>query len=70
MGETLALGPGELGVPVLSVLLLSPIAYFLGEKMPFKKTGKDKWKSPSGKKMSGAQVRAYYAKVNGSKKKK
>tara|TARA_R100001086_G_scaffold140636_1_gene73844 strand:+ start:81 stop:305 length:225 start_codon:yes stop_codon:yes gene_type:complete len=32
MGETLALGPGELDVPVLSVLLLSPIAYFLGEK--------------------------------------
>ncbi len=38
--------------------------------MPFKKVGKDKWKSPSGKKMSGKQVRAYYAKVNGSKKKK
>jgi hypothetical protein len=30
--------------------------------MPFKKVGKDRFKSPSGKTMTGAQVRAYYAK--------
>ena len=30
--------------------------------MPFKKTGKDTYTSPSGRKMSGAQVKAYYAK--------
>ena len=29
--------------------------------MPFKKTGKDTYKSPSGRKFSGKQVKAYYA---------
>lgn len=29
--------------------------------MPFKKTGKDTYKSPSGKKFTGKQVKAYYA---------
>jgi hypothetical protein len=30
--------------------------------MPFKKVGKDKFKSPSGKIYTAKQVRAYYAK--------
>ena len=30
--------------------------------MPFKKTGKDTYKSPSGRKMTKKQVKAYYAK--------
>ena len=30
--------------------------------MPFKKVGKDLYKSPSGRTMTGAQVKAYYAK--------
>lgn len=29
--------------------------------MPFKKTGKDEYRSPSGKKYTGKQVKAYYA---------
>lgn len=29
--------------------------------MPFKKVGRNKYKSPSGKKYTGKQVRAYYA---------
>lgn len=29
--------------------------------MPFKKVGRDKFKSPSGRKFTGKQVRAYYA---------
>lgn len=29
--------------------------------MPFKKTGKDTYTSPSGRKYSGKQVRAYHA---------
>lgn len=29
--------------------------------MPFRKVGNDRYKSPSGKIMTGAQVRAYYA---------
>lgn len=29
--------------------------------MPFKKVGKDRYKSPSGKTYSGKQVKAYYA---------
>ena len=28
--------------------------------MPFKKTGKDTYKSPSGRKFTGRQVKAYY----------
>lgn len=35
--------------------------------MPFKKTGKD-YKSPSGKKYTGKQVRAYYATEGFSRK--
>lgn len=31
--------------------------------MPFKKTGKDEYTSPSGKKFKGSQVKAYYAKT-------
>ena len=31
--------------------------------MPFKKVGKDRYKSPSGRTMTGAQVKAYYAKT-------
>ena len=38
--------------------------------MPFKKTGKDTYKSPSGKKMTGSQVKAYYSKKTNSKKSK
>ena len=38
--------------------------------MPFKKTGKDTFRSPSGRKMSGAQVRAYYAKKGKGRRKK
>ena len=30
--------------------------------MPYKKSGKNKYRSPSGKKMSKKQVQAYYAK--------
>jgi len=30
--------------------------------MPFKKVGKNTYKSPSGRKMTKAQVKAYYAK--------
>ena len=37
--------------------------------MPFKKVGKNKYKSPSGKTMTKAQVQAYYAKKNSKKKK-
>jgi len=33
--------------------------------MPFKKVGTDTYQSPSGRRMSGAQVQAYYAKENG-----
>ena len=29
--------------------------------MPFKKTGKDSYRSPSGRKFTGKQVKAYYA---------
>ena len=29
--------------------------------MPFRKTGKNTYKSPSGRKFTGKQVRAYYA---------
>jgi hypothetical protein len=29
--------------------------------MPFRKTGKDTYKSPSGRKFTGKQVKAYYA---------
>lgn len=29
--------------------------------MPFKKTGKNRYKSPSGRTYTGRQVRAYYA---------
>jgi len=36
--------------------------------MPFKKVGRNKYKSPSGKKYTGKQVRAYYA-TNGFKRK-
>ena len=32
--------------------------------MPFKKTGPDTYRSPSGKTMSTKQVQAYYAKQN------
>lgn len=38
--------------------------------MPFKKVGKNTYKSPSGRKMSGSQVKAYYAKTKGKKKTK
>jgi hypothetical protein len=42
--------------------------------MPFSKIkkgkNKGKFKSPSGRVMTGAQVKAYYAKTNGSKKKR
>ncbi len=37
--------------------------------MPFKKIGKDTYRSPSGRKFTGAQVRLYYA-TKGFKKKK
>ncbi len=30
--------------------------------MPFEKVGRDKFRSPSGRVLSGKQVRAYYAK--------
>ncbi len=33
--------------------------------MPFKKMSNGKFKSPSGRVMTGAQVRAYYAKTKG-----
>lgn len=36
--------------------------------MPFKKTGPDEYKSPSGKKYTGKQVKAYYA-TDGFKRK-
>ena len=36
--------------------------------MPFKKVGKNRYKSPSGKVMTLAQVRAYYAKKKHGKK--
>ena len=29
--------------------------------MPFKRTGKDSYKSPSGRKFTGKQVKGYYA---------
>ena len=32
--------------------------------MPFKKVGKDRYKSPSGRILTKKQVRAYYAKKN------
>jgi hypothetical protein len=38
--------------------------------MPFKKTGKDEYTSPSGKKYKKAQVQAYYAKTKGQPKSK
>ena len=37
--------------------------------MPFKKVGKNKFKSPSGRTFTGAQVRKYYA-TDGFKKAK
>lgn len=37
--------------------------------MPFKKVSKDKYKSPSGRTMTGKQVKGYYAK-EGAKKPK
>jgi len=36
--------------------------------MPFKKVGKNKFKSPSGRKFTGKQVKMYYA-TDGFKKK-
>jgi hypothetical protein len=33
--------------------------------MPFKKTGKNQYTSPSGRKMTKKQVAAYYAKTKG-----
>lgn len=38
--------------------------------MPFRKTGKDTYKSPSGRKYTGKQVRLYYATDGFSKKPK
>jgi hypothetical protein len=38
--------------------------------MPFKKVGKNTFKSPSGRTMTGEQVRAYYAKKKPKRKKK
>ena len=35
--------------------------------MPFKKVGKNKYKSPSGKTMTLSQVRAYYSKKSKNK---
>ena len=35
--------------------------------MPFKKIGSNKFRSPSGKVMSGKQVKAYYARYPKSK---
>ena len=37
--------------------------------MPFKKVGPDTYESPSGRKLSGAQVKAYYAKKTANRKK-
>ena len=37
--------------------------------MPFVKVGEDKFMSPSGRVLSGAQVRAYYAKTASKRKK-
>lgn len=37
--------------------------------MPFKKVGKNTYKSPSGRKMTKAQVKAYYAKKSSKRKK-
>lgn len=36
--------------------------------MPFKKVGPDRYESPSGRKLTGAQVKAYYAKKSASRK--
>lgn len=36
--------------------------------MPFKKTGPNTYRSPSGRKMTKAQVRTYYAKQKGKRK--
>jgi len=36
--------------------------------MPFKKVGKNKYRSPSGRILTLAQVRAYYAKKKGRKR--
>jgi hypothetical protein len=38
--------------------------------MPFTKLGNDRYKSPSGKIMTGAQVRAYHAKEGENKRPK
>lgn len=38
--------------------------------MPFKKTGKNTYRSPSGRRMTLAQVRAYYAKTKTQGKRK
>lgn len=38
--------------------------------MPFKKVAKNKYKSPSGRTMTKAQVTAYYAKKHSSQKRK
>ena len=38
--------------------------------MPFKKTGKNQYTSPSGRKLTKKQVAAYYAKTKGKGKKK
>ena len=35
--------------------------------MPFRKVGKDRYKSPSGRTFTAGQVRAYYAKQNPDK---
>ena len=35
--------------------------------MPYKKIGKNKYVSPSGKKFNGKQIRSYYAKKRGNK---